>query len=1228
MKQLTLFLLFLSFNTFAQLSIPFRIDSLPTEGVLLDKNWKFKAGDSLEWAKVDFDETAWEIIDPTKDIMDLPQVRQAGMGYIRIHLWIDSSLVGKAIALQLWQTCASEIFLNGVLIHQLGIVSPNSSKEYMFLPNGQPYSIIFQKVGIQTLSIRYAFTQSNFLLKYKPTKYPFFQATLFHLDKTIANYARNKNNYALEGYFKMGLLFFLGLLHLFFYISYRQQIANLYISLYALSFTVSFYFDNIISLPVDGRLLFHYTNLNILLIVLSGAFSLLTIYSFLEIPKTRWFWLMLIFIILGYPFSLYSSDFAIFYSALIMSGILAFESIRVSLKAIDEKRYSVRYIIGGWVSYLLFMGLYYSIIFGILPMFQLAADLSVNLAIVSVPIFYSLMLAADYAKTTRSLAHKLKEVEILSVEKQQILSNQNETLEKQVTERTAELNQSITELKIVQTQLESKNRDLEIEGTLEKVRSKALAMQKSDEIMDVAVTWYNELQKLGFKSGLASIMILDSETGDMEIWNAGFNYGKYPESYQIGYFDAPYQKAILSAWRNGVKFLVYKFTDEEKRLHDEYLFTKTPYKNIPAKIQKQMIETVNLTYSLAFTKHGTIVWAPTPLSEEKAAILQRFANVFEQAYTRFLDLQKTEIQAEKAKLDLIQIQTEKKRAEDAIRILKATQTQLIEKEKMASLGALRLQELDAVKTRLYTNITHEFRTPLTVILGMAHQIMSKPKEYLADGLKMIVRNGQNLLHLVNQMLDLSKLEGAKLTLHYQQGDIVNFLRYITESFHSLGEKKDVRILFLTDLEYLIMDYEEMRLQQIVSNLLSNAVKFTPKGGFINVSLGTKNNALVVKIKDTGIGISETDLPFIFDRFYRVDEAHTHEGTGIGLALTYELVKLLKGTISVKSALGKGTEFEVVLPIRHESEIKSIQESNVLTVQKNEEYLVSLDETVSSIKKPNQVSEIPIVLIADDNMDVRAYIASCFTTDYQLAIAKDGQECEDMAFDTTPDLIILDVMMPFKNGFDVCKTLKTDVRTSHIPIIMLTAKADIDSKLNGLERGADAYMMKPFNKEELLLRIKKLLELRRKLQQYYLSTIASVEFLKSTEGVNNGTKMVPSERDNPFINSLDNAFVLKVKTTVEYHLADYDLDVEKLGRILALSPSQVNRKLSALTGLTTNSFIRSVRLIKSKAMLQNSGYSIAAISYDSGFNDPAYFSRVFKQAFGVTPQVWREANPVE
>ena len=556
--------------------------------------------------------------------------------------------------------------------------------------------------------------------------------------------------------------------------------------------------------------------------------------------------------------------------------------------------------------------------------------------------------------------------------------------------------------------------------------------------------------------------------------------------------------------------------------------------------------------------------------------------------------------------------------------LKATQAQLIEKEQIASAAAVRLQELDTVKTRLYTNITHEFRTPLTVILGMAQQIKDAPQAFTTEGLGMIQRNGQNLLNLVNQMLDLSKLESGKLSLHYQRADVVTFMKYLVESFHSFAESKAVKIHFISDLEELTMDFDETYLQQIVSNLLTNAVKFTDKGGDIYVSLSIQSTTFSFKIRDTGKGISEANLPLIFDRFYQVDDTTTRhgEGTGIGLSLTRELVKLMEGTITVKSQLNKGTEFEVILPIHHIAEIKAEEKPLPVFKQASENVIEVEEHPLSCFVPRNDNGDIstekPLVLIADDNADVRTYITSCLGTDYQLLIAKDGQECEDMAFDKIPDLIISDVMMPFKDGFEVCKTLKNDERTSHIPMIMLTAKADIDSKLQGLKYGADVYLMKPFVKEELLLRIKKLLELRQQLQQFYRSNAIYTE----------GSLTQPVEKPNPLANNANNSFVIKVRTLIEANLANADFDVEKLCHDLLLSPSQVHRKLTALTGLSTNSFIRYIRLSHAKDLLiTNAHFSIAAVAYDSGFSDPAYFSRAFKQEIGETPQAWREQNLV-
>lgn len=571
--------------------------------------------------------------------------------------------------------------------------------------------------------------------------------------------------------------------------------------------------------------------------------------------------------------------------------------------------------------------------------------------------------------------------------------------------------------------------------------------------------------------------------------------------------------------------------------------------------------------------------------------------------------------------------------------------------KLQKAEALRLKELDAVKTRLYTNITHEFRTPLTVILGMAHQVLGNPKAHLQEGLDMIIRNGRNLLLLVNQILDLGKLEGGKLNLHYQQADIVSFLNYIAESFHSLAADKGIQIHNLSEVDELVMDYDEIRFQQIVSNLISNAIKFTPNGGHIYISNKVEENLFILRVKNTGVGISEADLPHIFDRFYQADGSHTRkgEGTGIGLALTRELVKLLGGSISVKSKLKKGSEFTIGLPINNVSELKESTKQVILNneglngdfISSNNQgsnHLLTAKESISHENNQNK----PLVLLADDNEDVRIYIASCLKNVFNIAIAQNGQECEELAYEMTPDLILLDVMMPFKDGFEVCKLLKADERTSHIPIIMLTAKADMDSRLEGLDRGADDYLTKPFHKKELLTRIANLLSLRLRLQKYYLSSLEhGLSARMKAEQENDLTisntatpklKLIADQADNhkPSIShdiSLENTFVIKAKNEIEMHLSEADFNVEKLCRLLALSNSQVHRKLSALTGLSATHFIRYVRLIKAKELMIDSRFKIAAIAIDCGFNDPAYFSRVFKKEFGLTPQKWRNQNSV-
>ena len=534
----------------------------------------------------------------------------------------------------------------------------------------------------------------------------------------------------------------------------------------------------------------------------------------------------------------------------------------------------------------------------------------------------------------------------------------------------------------------------------------------------------------------------------------------------------------------------------------------------------------------------------------------------------------------------------------------------------------RLKELDAVKNRLYTNITHEFRTPLTVISGMTDQMEENPKDWFREGLSMIRRNTNRLLELVNQILDLTKLESGKMSLHNQQGDIITYLKYLVESIHSFAESKKIQVHFHEEGGSLIMDFDPEKVQQIMTNLLSNAVKFTPAEGHIHVLVRAvaekespeKGSLLQIKVKNTGAGIPEDQLPYVFDRFYQVDDSTTRvgEGSGIGLALVKELVKLMKGDISVRSKVGKETEFTVLLPI---SNVAPEGQTPAPTFQYEAAGLAGVNDANISTSSEKEASETmlavtkPMVLLVEDNPDVVAYTASCLQGQYNIQVGKDGQEGLDIALENIPDLIITDVMMPVKDGFEVCHTLKTDDRTSHIPIIMLTAKADMESKITGLEQGADAYLAKPFHKKELLARIKNLLELRENLQKHYLSIAGSNAPENSTV-------------DTPQAPAKENQFVLKLREVVEAHLEDFDFTVEQFCHEVAMSHSQLLRKITALTGLTPNQFIRHIRLHKAKLLLQDPETSIHEVAYSTGFKDPAYFSRVFKKEFGVTPQEWK------
>ncbi|MEZ4772570.1 MAG: tetratricopeptide repeat protein [Bacteroidia bacterium] len=521
----------------------------------------------------------------------------------------------------------------------------------------------------------------------------------------------------------------------------------------------------------------------------------------------------------------------------------------------------------------------------------------------------------------------------------------------------------------------------------------------------------------------------------------------------------------------------------------------------------------------------------------------------------------------------------------------------------------RLEELDLTKSRFFTNISHEFRTPLTIISGMIDQISEKPDLWLERGTKMVKQNTQGLLNLVNQILDLRKLEANELKVDMVNGDLVKYLRYLAESHQSFAVSKGLQLHFLNDVEKINMDFDPDKLLRIVSNLLSNAIKFTPEGGSIYLRVDEKsvngNPALLLRVQDTGIGIPAEDLPNIFGRFYQVDDSMTRkgEGTGIGLALTQELVKLLEGSISVKSVVGEGTTFTMTLPIFNEAAVKAENwEESGLVIEKAilEPALVNPTPEESEFGTAGK----PSLLIVEDNPDVRQYLISCLEEDYQLTVAENGQVGIDMAIELVPDLIVSDVMMPEKDGYELTETLKNDERTDHIPIVLLTAKADLDSKISGLEKGADAYLAKPFDKRELLVRLEKLLELRKKLQARYAQ-------LPDTTGEAGMT----SSPEHPFLQ--------KFYGLVEEDLSNAELDMNQICQKLGMSRSQVFKKLKALTGKSATALIRSFRLQRGKKLLATTDLTISEVAYEVGFTSLNYFSVSFFEEFGERPSLFRK-----
>jgi len=553
---------------------------------------------------------------------------------------------------------------------------------------------------------------------------------------------------------------------------------------------------------------------------------------------------------------------------------------------------------------------------------------------------------------------------------------------------------------------------------------------------------------------------------------------------------------------------------------------------------------------------------------------------------------------------------------------------VIQKAKQAEKLALKneqLVELDQLKSELFTNIAHEFRTPLTVILGMADQIKTSPEDWLDKGVSMIRRNGGQLLHLVNELLELRQLEAGKLQLNAIHANIVPYIKYIAESFRPMMESKDLMLHLLMGKEELSMDYDPERLLTITSNLVSNAIKYTPTGGHIYLQLDQVNERKIegeearpymkMSVKDSGIGIAESDIPQLFERYFQADigeEVLESLGngnlarSGVGLAFASQLAQLMEGLIEVDSKLGEGSTFTLWLPVKAEKERGEIKTTTKDLVKEIASF-ASVEEAEAIVNKPiSSASEKPLLLLVEDNADIREYMVSILSSSYQLQVAKDGEQGIDMALAQIPDAIISDVMMPKKDGLELCEHLKNDQRTSHIPIILLTAKADDLSRIEGLKRGADAYLSKPFQAEELKIRLEQQLALRKRLQDYFSKRILDSKPVSDTQS------------DNPLFSNIEDSFIARFHQNLEENIEDENFGITEMCGAMAMSRAQLHRKIKALTGLSTSHYMRAIRLQKARQLLESTDLNISEVSYRVGFKDPKYFSRTYSEVFGFAP----------
>ncbi len=540
------------------------------------------------------------------------------------------------------------------------------------------------------------------------------------------------------------------------------------------------------------------------------------------------------------------------------------------------------------------------------------------------------------------------------------------------------------------------------------------------------------------------------------------------------------------------------------------------------------------------------------------------------------------------------------------------------------------KRLQADREAFYTNVTHEVRTPLTVILGLAQKMRTAEKDAAKrDSLAIIERNGQLLLNLVNQLLDISKLTSDNLQFFWQEGDVAAFVEMIAERYRPLAAINGVNLIYQGPSQPIHIFFVADAIQKMVGNLLSNAIKFTPNGGTVTVGVSSEANKYLVSVTDNGIGIQPEDIAHLFEPFYQ-GANHTRTGTGVGLSLVHQLAKALDGQVKVSSSPGVKTIFSICLPLK-----EHLSEGERLAIATYSADIQTLSPPPSRIsaqadRRPEMVTENHVsddgqtrILVVEDNADVSAFIGSVLGESYAVAYASDGAEGVRKATEWMPDLIVTDVMMPEVDGLELCRRIRSSEMTNHIPIIIITARTTDSDRLNGFEAGAEAYLCKPFLAEELLLRVSKLLEQRRLLQQKFkLSMAVNKEEKTGSSSTTHETTIY--ERN---LSEANSAFLRKVNEAILRLMPEGKLDVQDVAAAVFLSRSQFGRKLRAVVDMSPSDYINDVRLNEVRRLLHvQPPLTLLDIALRTGFSDHAHLTHAFRRKFGMPPsQYIRQSN---